>query len=173
MTLHKLDNARWGLDFSCFVCEQSNPSGLQISFLHDDEAAVVRATFSLGEAFCGAPSYVHGGVVLAVMDEAMAWGAIALARVWALTRHSEATFLRPVRIGQAHEVVARLLGRGEDGTLSLAAEVVRHDADGAPERCAEASATFVTLTDSSARAALGEPTRPDHASYLRARPSSE
>lgn len=169
MTVHRLDNAQWGFDSSCFVCDRANPTGLQIGFVHDDEAGLVRATFALGEAFSGAPTYVHGGIVLAVMDEAMAWAAIALAHTWALTRQTEATFVRPVRVGRTHEVVARHLSTEADGTLRLTAEVLRPGAP--PERYAEARATFVALSADSAQAALGEPTKPDHASYLRARQS--
>ncbi|MGH9128596.1 MAG: PaaI family thioesterase [Acidimicrobiales bacterium] len=175
MTLHRLDNSRWGFASNCFVCEASNPAGLRISFVHDDEAEVVTARLCLGDAFSGAPSYVHGGVVLAVMDEAMAWAAIAIAHTWALTRETTATFMRPVLVDQPHTVVARLEERGEDGTLALSAEVFRAaspESGGEAERCAEARATFVALSAGAARAAVGEAPGPDHGSYLRQRPDS-
>jgi acyl-coenzyme A thioesterase PaaI-like protein len=172
VALHRLDNARWGFRSNCFVCEPTNAAGLRIGFVHDDEADVVRAQFSLGDAFSGAPSYVHGGVVLAVMDEAMAWAAIAIGHTWALTTRSMATFWRPVLVDQPHTVVARLAERGEDGTLELNATVFRGEvssergaADG--DRCAEAKATFVPLSAEGAAAAVGEAPVPGHSAYLR------
>lgn len=192
MTSHRLDNARWGFRSNCFACEASNPAGLGLEFFHDDRAHVVRADFNLGDAFSGAPAYVHGGIVLAVMDEAMAWAAIAIAHTWALTAQTSATFVRPVLVGQPHTVVAHLEARGDDGTLRLSAEVLRGDgaaggdagalgqgsllgggggAEIGAELCATASATFVTLSAKAARAALGEMPDPEHHDYLRQCPT--
>ncbi len=74
-----LENARWGFESNCFVCEPRNDAGLRIPFFHDEASATVTATFTLDDRFSGAPSYLHGGVLLAVLDEAMAWATIALA----------------------------------------------------------------------------------------------
>ncbi len=172
MGLHRLDNARWGFASNCFVCEPTNAAGLRISFVHDDQAGVVLAQFSLGDAFSGAPSYVHGGVVLAVMDEAMAWAAIAIAHTWALTRQSTATFWHPVLVDQPHTVMARLVEKGGDGTLKLSASVSRGDVTSdwrtpGADRCAEANATFVALSAEAAAAAVGEAPGPGHSAYLR------
>ena len=79
MTLVRLHNDDWGYETNCFVCEATNERGLRIPFFHDDEADVVVAELHLGHAFSGAPTLLHGGIVLAVLDEAMAWAAIAIA----------------------------------------------------------------------------------------------
>jgi acyl-coenzyme A thioesterase PaaI-like protein len=92
-------NSRWGFESNCFVCEASNTEGLRIPFLHDAEQRRVVAGFELDDRFSGAPSYVHGGIVLAVLDEAMAWAAIAVAGVFAVTKETTTRFRRPVRVG--------------------------------------------------------------------------
>ena len=150
MTVHALDNAGWGFDSNCFVCEASNPGGLRIPFFHDDGADLVFADFTLDATFSGAPSYVHGGVTMAVLDEAMAWAAIAVARSFALTIRSTTTFHRAVHVGRPYRVEARVLGR-TDRTIEAAATV----ADGAGRPCAEAAATFRPMGADQARAAMG------------------
>ncbi len=107
MAVHALENARWGFESNCFVCEPRNDAGLRIPFEHDDEAGVVRATFTLDDRFSGAPTYVHGGVVLSVLDEAMSWATIAIGGVFAVTSETSTRFLRPVRVGRDHAVEAR------------------------------------------------------------------
>lgn len=173
MGLHRLDNAAWGFRSNCFVCEASNPAGLHLDFVYDDEAELVRAEFSLGREFSGAPSYVHGGIVLALMDEAMAWAAIAIAHRWALTRQSTATFLRPVLVNHPHCVVGRLDSEGPDGTLQMRGSVIRAGpagSSGQTEQCAQAHATFVPLSAEAAGAAVGQAPGPSHRAYLRRQP---
>ena len=152
MTLHRLDNARWGFESSCFVCAPGNDRGLRIPFFHDDEAGLVTAEYRLDAAFSGPPSYVHGGVTLAVLDEAMAWATIALAGSFALTRTTTASFLRPVRVGEPCRVEAKVVGETEGGDLEVTG-VVRN-ARGQP--CAEARAVFVPMSAAQASSAIGE-----------------
>ncbi len=164
MARHHLDNARWGFESNCFVCEPSNPVGLGIAFVHDDESESVEAEFCLGRDFSGAPHYVHGGLVLAILDEAMAWAAIALGRSMALTRTTSATFLRPVCLDQAHRVVARLDGRDGRGSLDLSG-VVSRVSDGEP--CVRGRARFSRLSAGAARGAIGAEVQGEAAGYLR------
>jgi acyl-coenzyme A thioesterase PaaI-like protein len=142
-------NSRWGFESNCFVCEAANTEGLRIPFLHDAEQRRVVAGFELDDRFSGAPSYVHGGIVLAVLDEAMAWAAIAVAGVFAVTKETTTRFRRPVRVGTRYEVRGWVEEDGEQ--LRCGAEVV--DAGG--ERCAVASATFVALGPAQAADAIG------------------
>ncbi|MGH9282543.1 MAG: hotdog domain-containing protein [Acidimicrobiales bacterium] len=152
VTLHRLDNQAWGFRSNCFVCEPANPGGLRLALFHDDEAGTVVADLRLDDTFSGPPNYVHGGVTLAVLDEAMAWAAIALAGSFALTRTTSATFVRPVRVGEPYRVEARVDGADADGTLRTTG-VVR-DAAGRP--CVEAEARFVPMDTAAAAAAIGE-----------------
>jgi uncharacterized protein (TIGR00369 family) len=157
-----LDNDRWGFESNCFVCEARNDAGLRIPFFHDPDRDEVVAEFLLDERFSGAPTYVHGGVVLAVLDEAMAWATIAVAGSFAVTREMTTRFDYPVRVGRQYEVRARVTERGDDA-LSGDAEVV----DAKKRPCAAAHATFVPLGPAQAADAIGTDVTGDDASYLR------
>jgi len=163
VALRLLDNASWGFDTNCFVCEPANPRGLGIRYAHDEEAEVVVAEFTLGPEFSGAPRYVHGGVVLAVLDEAMAWAAIVLAGRWAVVQHTATTFERPVRLDTAHRVEASVSEAG-DAAVTARATV----ADGAGRVCARAHARLAVMTAARARSAVGG-VGDEHARYLRKR----
>jgi uncharacterized protein (TIGR00369 family) len=157
-----LQNARWGFESNCFVCEPRNTAGLRIPFEHDDEAGLVRAAFTLDDRFSGAPTYVHGGVVLAVLDEAMSWATIAVGGVFAVTSETSARFLRPVRVGRDHTVEARV-DQAADDRLDTSASVV----DGKGRVCAEARATFVPLGPAQAGDAIGAEVTGEDARYVR------
>ena len=162
MTVTRLDNDRWGFGSSCFVCEPRNDAGLRIPFDHDDERNVVRATFTLDERFSGAPSYVHGGISLAVLDEAMAWAAIAVAGKFAVTAESTTRFLHPVRVSRTYTCEARI--DGIEGT-ALRASAVILDAKQRP--CTESNATFVVLSEAQAVDALGTEITETEATFVR------
>jgi uncharacterized protein (TIGR00369 family) len=158
----RLENARWGFESNCFVCEPRNAAGLRIPFEHDDAAGVVRAAFTLDDRFSGAPTYVHGGVVLAVLDEAMSWATIAVGGVFAVTNETSTRFLRPVRVGRDHAVEARV-DEAADDRLETSASVL----DTKGRVCAEARATFVPLGPAQAVDAIGTELTGDDARYVR------
>ena len=106
VAVHRLHNADWGFDSNCFVCEPRNASGLQIPFHHDDDVDSVSAEFTLDDSLSGAPRFVHGGIVLAILDEAMAWATIAVGGKFAVTKETSATFDHPVRVGRTYRVEA-------------------------------------------------------------------
>jgi len=164
--LRPLTNDGWGFDSSCFVCERRNAAGLQIPFHHDVAAQRVVAEYSLDERFSGAPHYVHGGVLLAILDEAMAWAAIALAGRFAVVQSTATTFDRPVRVDELHRVKASVHDR-TDTAVTARASV----ADTAGRRCAEARARLVVLSTAVAGAAIGPVTGAD-IRYLRPPPES-
>jgi len=167
MALKPLTNAAWGFESNCFVCEPANPAGLRIPFFHDEEAEVVTAGFTLGAGHSGAPHHVHGGVLLAVLDEAMAWAAIALAGRFAVVQSTATTFDRPVRIDQPYRVEASVHDR-TDTAVTARAEI----ADAAGRPCARARARLVVMSSAVAGAAIGPVTGAD-LRYLRPLPSSE
>lgn len=150
MARRPLDNASFGFESNCFVCDPANPHGLQIPFFHDDEAGVVTAEFRLGPERSGAPHYVHGGVLLAILDEAMAWAAIALGGRFAVVQSTATTFDRPVRIDEPHRVEASIHER-TDASVTARAFI----ADAGEHRCAEARARLVVMSTASAGSAIG------------------
>lgn len=158
----RLHNDDWGFETNCFVCEQRNEHGLRIPFFHDVERELVVAEFELTDAFSGAPTLVHGGVTLAVLDEAMAWACIAVGRQWAVTTETSARFLRPVRIGSTYTVEAAVLA--VDGTvMQTSAQVL----DRRGEVRVAASATFTTLGQAQAGRLAGAALTDAHRPYLR------
>jgi len=140
MAIHRLHNENWGIQTNCFVCEPTNDHGLKIPFWHDDEREVVTAEFELATDFSGAPTLVHGGVTLAVLDEAMAWACIAIGEQWAVTTETTTTFHRPVRVDRRYRVDACVVDH-VDGMMHTRAEVIGERG----EIRAEAEAGFTTL----------------------------
>lgn len=150
MTINRLSNDRWGFASNCFVCESKNAAGLGIPFFHDTTTQVVFADFTLDDRFSGAPAFLHGGVTLAILDEAMAWAAIAIAGQWAVTRTTSTTFDKPVRVGQPYRVEANI-GEVIDTRIEASASVI----DGRGTVRARATATFVALGEAQAVDAIG------------------
>ncbi len=150
MALHPLRNTAFGFPSECFACDPDNLVGLRLSFFHDDEAATVQSEFTLGPSYQGAPRFVHGGLLLAILDEAMAWAAIALAERFAVSRTSKASFRRPVMIDVPHRVEA-VVEDHDDASVTALARILNPDG----KRCAEATARLVVLSEETASTAIG------------------
>lgn len=148
--LRPLTNDQWGFESTCFVCEPRNDGGLRIPFHHDTVDEVVVAEFELDGRFSGAPTLVHGGVALAILDEAMAWATIAIAERFAVTVETSTRFERPVKVGRQYRVSARI-ERVEGDTIHTTAEILRVDG----KRCAAAQASFHALDLQQASDAAG------------------
>jgi uncharacterized protein (TIGR00369 family) len=162
MVIERLTNERWGFRSNCFVCEPTNTRGMQVPFFHDTDAGLVFADLDLTDDFSGAPTYVHGGVTLALMDEAMAWAAIALGGKFAVTHETRATFDWPVRVGRPYRLEARLTAQSDE---RFEADAVVRDAQGRP--CVTGSCTLVVLGAAQARDAIGEDPDGDAAGFVR------
>ena len=162
MTVRPLTNAGWGFESKCFVCEDANERGLRIPFFHDDEAGTVTAEFTLTESFSGAPALGHGGVLMAICDEAMCWATIAVAGSWALTASNTHRFRRPVRLGRPYRVEARVTGRDDQGIRTAAA--ITSATTG--KLAVEAEAVFAHLGPARAAGAIGTEVAPEHRGYL-------
>ena len=140
----------FAFDTRCFVCDQDNEGGLRQRFFLDDELNRVVAEFVPSADHSGAPNYAHGGVTMAVLDEAMAWAIIAMKERFGLTRKAEVEFIRPVPIGVAHEVQAWV--ESFEGRSLMARAELRN-----PEGklCVAARASYIVLTVEEAESALG------------------
>ena len=147
----RLHNDDWGYETNCFVCEQRNESGLRIPFFHDTEHDVVEAVFDLGDVYSGAPTLVHGGLQLAILDEAMAWATIAIAGKWALTSTSSARFLGPVHVDVEHRVVAEVVDADAE-SISTTARIVAPDG----REVTTAAASFVPIGEAVATRLIDE-----------------
>ena len=140
MTLVRLHNDDFGYETNCFVCEPRNSRGLKIPFFHDTDRKLVTAEFSLTNDFSGAPTMIHGGVILAVLDEAMAWACIAVGRQWAVTSETTTRFVRAVHVDRSHTVEAGIVEQ-DDTEIRTTGRIL--DIKGRVR--AEATASFTVL----------------------------
>ena len=97
----------------CFGCGPANPQGLHLVFTTDtSNPAAITATcrFSLTRMHEGPPGYIHGGIVAALLDEAMSKLNRPL-NVLAMTRHMEVDYLRPAPLHKPLVLISRHLSR--------------------------------------------------------------
>ncbi len=99
---------------TCFVCGRENAGGLRARWWSDRGAGEARGELSIPERFNGFPGVVHGGIVAALLDEAMVRSALLGGGFEDLivTARMEVTYLAPVPTGTAVTVVGRTLRRG-------------------------------------------------------------
>ena len=83
----------------CFGCGKDNPEGMRLKFHHDKESNKFIAHFRLARRFTGPPRHAHGGVIAAVLDEAMSKPSKPLG-ILAPTIELTVIYLRPVPLGQ-------------------------------------------------------------------------
>jgi len=119
----------------CFACGQENPIGLRLRFTAQGDS--VRAEFTPGPRYQGYEGVVHGGIVAAALDDAMAQ-LFHMRGQESLTARLEIRFRRETPVGQRLVVTARLTG---ERTRLFTAEAVLSLPDGT--RLAEAKGTFV------------------------------
>ena len=148
--LVSLHNDDLGYESNCFVCEQRNQRGLRVPFAHDTGRGMVVADFALSDSFSGAPTMVHGGVVLALLDEAMAWACIAIAHRWAVTTETSTRFHGAVYVDKEHRVEAEIVDLS-DTEIRTAARIV--DMKGRVR--SESTATFTVLGEAQIKRAAG------------------
>ncbi len=79
----------------CIVCGKNNPHGLQLTLSVDRERLTAHTAVTIPERFVGWESFVHGGVVAMLLDEAMAYAAMAGGR-YCVTAEMKVRFKQPV-----------------------------------------------------------------------------
>ena len=124
----------------CFICDNngSNPRALHLALMWDEAAETVRIDFQPEASWCGYAEVVHGGLVSAVMDEAMAWAFKQKFGDWGFTADFQVRFKKPVRPGRSYCALARVTeARGRK--ITLTARVLDAD-DGL---CAQATGIFM------------------------------
>lgn len=82
----------------CFGCGLKNPIGLKLQF-EVEPTGVARSSWTPGEWYQGYPGIVHGGILSTLLDEIMV-KAIQGLGITAVTAKLEATFRRPVPLGE-------------------------------------------------------------------------
>lgn len=126
----------------CFGCSQSNPSGLKMEFYANENRDRVVSWYSAPDRFCGWGDVLHGGIVSTILDEAMGWACLALARRLLLSKSIAVDFLRPVRSGQEIRVEGSVREMVSDREAVMQARIY-DDHEGV---CARASSVVSLFT---------------------------
>ncbi len=127
----------------CFVCGQRNPYGLHLVFRLENNTIV--ADFQPREEHQGFPGVIHGGIVAAVLDEALGrTSMLAEKPEWSMTGRLEVRYRRYVPFGPLLRIRASLESERRQmvqasGKLTLA--------DDESVTLAEAHGTFLYLSD--------------------------
>jgi len=135
-----------GVDFDhwCFACGRLNPAGLHLDFEVAENSATARyVALQRHQGYDGA---LHGGVLAALLDEAMGW-AIFHQGIWGVTAKLAVTFRQPAVVGEELAVtgtVVRKRGRAIETTGAIT-----RVADGAI--LADATALFLRMPDDQRR----------------------
>jgi uncharacterized protein (TIGR00369 family) len=83
----------------CFGCGRDNPEGMRLKFAYDEAGKRFVAHFRLDRRFTGPPLHAHGGVIAAILDEAMSKPS-RLRNVIAPTIELKVSYFKPVPLAQ-------------------------------------------------------------------------
>jgi acyl-coenzyme A thioesterase PaaI-like protein len=108
----------------CFACGLQNPFGLQLQFF-DNGIDEVHCTCSIPDRFQGYPGLAHGGIVAAILDEAV--GRISMISDpmhFMMTATMELKYRQPVPLNTPLTIIGRMIkNRGRiakaQGTMML------------------------------------------------------
>jgi uncharacterized protein (TIGR00369 family) len=131
-----------GIDFQhwCFACGQLNPGGLHLDFEVSRDRAEAR--YVALQRHQGYDGLLHGGVLTALLDEAMGW-AIFQQGIWGVTAKMNVAFRQPAPIGEELQVVGEVVR--DRGRLIETKGTVTRASDG--EVLAEADGTFLRMPE--------------------------
>ena len=107
-------------DGSCFACGPQNPIGLHLEFERSGPQSV-RAQITLAPQFSGWKNMAHGGIAMALLDEAMAHAAAA-AGFRGMTASLHSRFRAPVPLQTPLEILGEVVWIRRN-VLSLRARV--------------------------------------------------
>lgn len=124
----------------CYVCGSDNSNGLQVPFVPDGENGSY-ATYIARAEHVGWPGVLHGGVMYALMDEAIGWS-LYYSGLRGVTAKTETRFRQPVKVGTPLTITGRI-ERVARRMVYVSAEVKRSDASA--EVVAELSGTMFLL----------------------------
>jgi uncharacterized protein (TIGR00369 family) len=82
----------------CFACGELNEAGLHLKL--NLEPGKCWTELELPRRFEGWEGIIHGGILCAILDEAMAWSLVASDN-WGVTARLSVDFRKPVTVGQA------------------------------------------------------------------------
>jgi uncharacterized protein (TIGR00369 family) len=98
--MEKLSGSR-----GCFVCGDpvtENERSLGLDIFWDEERGETLITLDPDLTWCGYENTVHGGIIAAVCDDAMAWAVKQKQGNWSVTAKIDLTYRKPVTTGQKY-----------------------------------------------------------------------
>jgi uncharacterized protein (TIGR00369 family) len=125
-------------DGNCFACGPENPIGMHLHFDRAVDSEGVFARFSLGPQYQGWRGIAHGGIVMALLDEAMAHAA-GFAGHRGVTAAVNVRFRRPVPLEEPIEARGRVTWKRRN-VLGVEADIF----DSSANLLAHAEGTFVS-----------------------------
>lgn len=113
-------------DGVCFVCGEKNPIGLKLRLRTDPERGESAAEVTFRDDFQGWTKVVHGGLLAAVLDEALIYAAGAKGHI-CVTGEMTVRYVKPASTGVAYALRGRFL---EDKGRVVLAESSLCDGEG-------------------------------------------
>jgi uncharacterized protein (TIGR00369 family) len=93
----------------CIICgtREVNPAAMGVRFFWDEDH--IDTTFRPDDLYNGYKGIVHGGLITALLDEAMGWAVAVERQAYFVTGEISVRFLKPVYSNQTLRVVARVV----------------------------------------------------------------
>ncbi len=107
--------------FSCFVCGEANPIGLNLRFVTDGK--VVRTHFVPGREHVGFKEVVHGGLIATVLDEVMVWACAVQTKQFAFCAELSVRFAQTLKPGQEALALAEVTANRHNKLFEAKAEL--------------------------------------------------
>jgi acyl-coenzyme A thioesterase PaaI-like protein len=107
----------------CFGCGKDNPISLKLKPYRDGDIA--RAEFTPSEYHQGWPGYVHGGILMTLLDESIGWISF-VNKIYNVTARMEVRLKSMARIGEPLIVSARIVKQSRR-LLEIEADIKRKD----------------------------------------------
>ncbi len=135
---HDTPQAKLKMNY-CFGCGKDNPEGLRLKFHLDETGRRFVARFRLPRRFTGPPAHAHGGVIAAILDEAM--GKInKLRSVVAMTKEMRVEYVKPVPLHRS--LIAEAWEISVHGRQHVNAAEIRNEHG---EVLARSTGTFIVI----------------------------
>ena len=91
----------------CFVCGTENSHGLQLNFSLQNGKS--ETTFTGNNTHLGYKNVVHGGIISAILDDAIIWAVYASRKSLGMTAELTVRFLKPVPMNKKFSVQGELV----------------------------------------------------------------
>ena len=111
-------------DGYCFICGPENPIGLKLDFHFDGRT--IRTEFTSKKNYQGYANIVHGGIITALLDEAMVKLSIALGKP-AVTARMDVRVRKSLAVGEKITVTAEINKETRKTIDALAKAVTKKD----------------------------------------------